>query len=203
MARRWLIVLLWPAVAMADADTQRAIAKLENALPSGWSVLATDSELVIRHDRPVYLTGEHHENAAPNEKKAPGGGGGPLITLQLRYRLEPKWTDKQIADAKATNASLGADLRAASAKYKIDAIKLSKGRPLPANPDEQARLDAYEKERSQITTRMIKLPTCTLGDASLFDGEDTYSQLMLEVDPPSAMREAQKVVTLVKQSCHT
>jgi len=200
MARRWLLLLFWPA--LAGADTQSAIAKLEKGLPAGWSVLATDSELVIRHDRPVYITGEHHENAAQNEKKAPTAGGGPLITLQLRYRLEPKWSDKQIADAKATNASLGADLRAASAKYQIDAIKLSKGRPLPSNPDERARLDAYEKERSQITARMIKLPTCTLGDASLFDGEDTYSQLMLELDPPSAMREANTIVQLVKQTCH-
>lgn len=199
MARRWLMILMVPA--LARADTQSAIAKLEHSLPAGWTVLATESELVIRHDRPVYLTGQHHENAAPNEKKT-ARGAGPLITLELRYRLEPTWTAKQLADAKATNDSLAADLRAAAAKYKIDAIKLSKGRPLAANPDEQARLDAYEKERAQITTRMIKLPACTLGDASLFDGDDTYAQLSLEVDPPAAMREAHKVVELVKQSCH-
>src|SRR5262249_6192344 len=59
----------------------------ERALPRGWSLLVTDSELVIRHDRACFLVD--------------GSEGGHLINLELRYRLEPKWTARQLADAKA------------------------------------------------------------------------------------------------------
>src|SRR5258708_39306320 len=75
-------------LAVARADAEPAIPALERALPRGWSLLATDTELVIRHDKPVYATA----NAA-----------APLVTLELRYHLEPHWTAKQLADARATN----------------------------------------------------------------------------------------------------
>lgn len=211
MPRRWMTIaqrIAWPAAlslgaarAMAaPADPAESIDRLEAALPAGWSLLATDSELVIRHDRPCYVTGAHHENA-PAAPARTAVRSGPLVTIELRYRLEPRWTDAQVAAARAVNDRLAGELRAVAAKYSIDQIHRSKGRPLPANPDERARLDAYDSEQARITARMVKLPRCDLGHASLFDGDDTYAQLRLEVDPPEVIREAHRVVTLVKQHC--
>jgi hypothetical protein len=93
---------------------------------------------VIRHDRPCYVTGAHHENARPWRRARP----------------------------------------------------FARGRPLPASPDERPRLDAYESEQARVTARMVKLPRCDLGNASLFDGDDTYAQLRLEVDPPEVLTQA-------------
>jgi hypothetical protein len=72
---------------------------------------------------------------------------------------------------------------------------------VPANADEQARLDAYEAVRARLTARRVQLPRCTLGDASVFDGEDTYAQLGLQVEPPEVMTQAHHIVELVKQHC--
>src|ERR1051325_11701886 len=74
-------------------------------------------------------------------------------------------------------------------------------RRAPANPDEQHRLDAYEAARARLAARQIKLPRCTLGEASVFDGDDTYAQLKLEVDPPEVMTQAHRIVELMHQHC--
>ncbi len=199
MRRAPLIVLMLTAgVALAQDDP--AIGKLEKALPAGWSLLATDTELVIRHDRPCFVTGEHKENepAVHVPARTPDGR---LVTLELRYHLEPKWTKRQFEDAKVTNDRLAGELGAVRTKFNIAGIHQSKGRPLPMNADETARLAGYEKEAAKISARMVKVPRCSLGDSSLFDGDETYAQLRLEVDPPEAMKEAHAVVDLVKQQC--
>jgi len=182
------------------ARADPAFDRLESALPAGWSLLATSSELVIRHDQPCYVTGMHRENAPAAEATA-AVPGGPLVTIELRYRLEPRWTAPQIAAAEVTNRQIDGELRALAAKYRIDAIRTSKGRPVPASADEKARLDAYEAARARLTARRVKLPRCTLGDASVFDGEDTFAQLTLQVDPPEVMTQAHRIVELMKQHC--
>jgi hypothetical protein len=197
---RMSIVIAALSIASA-ARADPAFDRLEGALPAGWSLLATSSELVIRHDQPCYVTGVHHENAPAAEARSAAPAGGPLVTIELRYRLEPRWTAPQVAAAEATNRQIGGELRALAARYRIDAIRTSKGRLLPASADEKARLDAYEAGRARLTARRVKLPRCTLGEVSVFDGEDTYAQLTLEVDPPEVMTQAHRIVELMKQHC--
>src|SRR5262249_57328687 len=129
--RRSVVVAVLAAAATAHAGGDPALGKLEQSLPSGWTMLATDTELVIRHDRPVYTEGEHLPNE-PADSKPTGLARGPLIPIELRYRLEPKWSAQQIAEARATNAKVGGEVRALRAKYKIDPIPHPKGQPLPS-----------------------------------------------------------------------
>jgi hypothetical protein len=87
------------------------------------------------------------------------------------------------------------------AKYSIDTIHTSKGWPLPANEDERQRLEAFQREEVPISMRTVLLPRCTLGKHSLFDADDTYRQLNLQVDPPIAMTETFQVLTLIDKVC--
>jgi hypothetical protein len=119
-----------------------------------------------------------------------------MITLELRYRLEPKWSDKQLAEARVANDKVAKELRGLRAQYGIDKIAKS-----PRDADERKRLDAYTKAEGELRARVVKLPLCTVGASSVFDGDDTYAQLKLVVDPPEAMREAHHVVELVKKQC--
>lgn len=194
-------------------DTHRALGQLEAALPTGWSLLATGSELVIRHDKPCYVTGQGSAISANSAAAvaSPGpsrearaalpAGGGPLVTLELRYRIEPRWTAQQLTDARAANDQIAGELRTLASRYRIDVLHRRNGQPVAVNADEQGRLDAYSAGRARLTARLIALPRCTLGDASVFDGAGTYAQLALQVDPPDAMAEARRVVELVKQHC--
>jgi hypothetical protein len=197
MARPLVIAAILGAAAPALADDP-AFDALEQALPRGWSMLATDSELVIRHDHPCYVVGEHHAGA-PDTPAAKVEG--PLVTLELRYHLEAKWTPKQLADARAANDKVFAEIEAARKQYKIAAIHPNKGQPVPASPDERARFAAFEKAELAARKRLVKVPTCTLGESSLFDGDETYAQLALKVDPPQAMEQAYQIVDLVKKRC--
>ena len=174
-------------VAASTAAADPALDQLERALPAGWSLLATGSELVIRHDRPCYVVGT--------------GGPGPVVTIELRYRLEPRWTAQQVTDARAANDRIDGELRTLASRYRIDAIRTSGDRRVPASADEQARLDAYEAARARLVARRVHLPRCTLGDESVFDGADTYAQLALHIDPPEVITQAHRIVELVKQHC--
>jgi hypothetical protein len=201
------------SLAAAAAGADPALDRLESGLPPGWTLLVTGSELVLRHDRPCYLSGARRDNAAPTSdaggasgasgaREGPSvAGGGPLVTIELRYRLEPRWTAQQIAAGRAANDRIAGELRTIASRYRIDAIHGSKGRPQPTTVDERARLHAYEAARSRLTARLVPLPRCTLGEVSVFDGSDTYAQLALRVDPPEAMTEAHRVVELMKQHC--
>ena len=191
-------LLLAGGVAAADND---AFDALQQAMPSGWSVLQTEHELVLRHDRPCYVTGRHQENEPAKQARNPCTTDGPLVTLELRFHTEPKWTAKQLDDAKVANAKVALELKAAREKYRVDAIHQSKGRPLPMNDDERKRLSAYEKDEAQLAARTVKTPMCTFADHSLFDSDVTYAQLKLKVDPPEAMTEAFKALGALKQQC--
>ena len=186
---------------VARADVDPALAGLEKALPAGWTMMSTESELVIRHDRPCYSNGEHLPNEPADSKPTAAPAGGPLITLELRYHLEPKWTAIQLAEARATNDKVNAEANALRARFNIDFMHQGKGEPMPTNAGERTRLAAYNKAKAQLMARRVRLPLCSFGNTSLFDGDSTYSQLNLEVDPPEAMHEAYRVVDLVKKRC--
>src|ERR1043165_8818463 len=83
-----------------------------------------------------------------------------------RSRPEPHGSAQQLPAARAANDQIAGELRTLAARYRIDAIHTSKARPLPANPDEQHRLDAYEAARARLAARAIKLPRCTPREAS-------------------------------------
>ena len=148
-----LTLMLASGVALADEDP--AINKLEKALPPGWSVLATDTELVIRHDRPCFVTDEHKDNAKPAQHVPAHTPDGRLVTLELRYKLETKWTKHQYEEAKLANARVAAELQAARAKYHVDAIHQVAGKPAPATADEKTRQAAFDGEAAKLAARQV------------------------------------------------
>ena len=192
------IGLLLATTAAADP----AISSLSRALPAGWTLTTAGGELVIRHTAGVRVAGRHLANA-PHMGNMPvvAPPDGPQITLELRYRIEPVWTARQLAVARAANAKVYAELNALRVRHRIDDLRTSKGRPLPETPDEAQRLASYETEHARALARLVSLPRCTLGTSSLFDSAATYGQLDLMVDPPRAMREAYAIVELVKRRC--
>ncbi len=176
-----VVLTLAAASATALADPDRPLGRLDKELPPGWSLLATENELVIRHDGPVYSTTDVT--------------GGPLVTLELRYRLEPKWTTKQVADAHAANARIASELKDLRTRYKIDQIDRAK-----PTADERTRLAAFATAEHAAKAREVKLPLCTLGESSLFD-DGAYAMLDLKLDPPDAITEGKRVAELVKKEC--
>lgn len=201
--------LVVPAL-LALAGTARAesVAGLSSALPAGWKLTVTKpasdgrGELAIVHVAPVKIAGMFLPNAPSYTnvpQKAPADA--PTITLQLRYTTEPRWSDAKLDKTRAANAVIYKQLNALRAKYRIDDIKTGKGMPLPSNPDEEKRLAEYQVEYDKTLAQVTRLPSCTLGDLSVFDDERTYSQLKFSVEPASAMREAFAIVELVKRRC--
>jgi hypothetical protein len=184
--KRWAVFAIVLAGGSASADRDQALGRLEKALPAGWSLLATDSELVIRHDRPVYCS------THPN---------GPLVTLELRYKLEPKWTPERYAEAKAANDKIAVEIGQLEERYKIRAIRQRDGHPDPATKDERSRLRAFQKARGVAQSRSIQPPVCTLDHSVIVVRPDTYAQLQLAIDPAEAKAEALTIQELVTKSC--
>lgn len=201
---RTVLALLVVVAGLANAES---VADLQSALPAGWKLTlirpTTDAggELVISHTAPVKLAGMYFENAHITNTPQKAPADAPTITLELRYRLQPKWSDDQVAKAQATNAAIGKQLEALRTKYRIDDIPTGKGMPLPATADEQKRYADYQADYAKVVAQLVKLPRCTLGGMSVFDDDKTYSQLKYQVEPASAMREAFAIVELVKRRC--
>lgn len=178
------------AASAGAARADAALDRLEKALPPGWSLLATGSELVIRHDRPCYEVANHKG----------AGTTTTLVTVELRYRLEPRWSDDQRAAAKATNQRLTEQLQALSARYRVETSPHRKAHK-PATAEERQAFATYEAERAKLTAREIALPRCSLGEVSVFDTDETYAQLKLALDPPDVVPQAHHIVALFKQHC--
>ncbi len=164
--KRVAVVAVMVVAGSAAADKDQALARLEKAVPHGWSVLATENELVIRHDRPVYCV-DHPD--------------GPLVTLELRYRLEPKWTPEHYAEARATNDKVAAELAALRQR-------LGTGK-------------AFDKEAAKVRAREVRLPVCTLDHSSIIERADTYAQLALDLDPAEVKTEGARIQELVDKHC--
>jgi hypothetical protein len=182
-----------PNSAPAGNSASDPIAALERELPAGWSLLATDRELVLRHDHAVYAAASAGSPAADDM--------GPLVSLELRYRHEPRWSMKQLAAARLTDAKLDAQQVAARLRYRIDAIPVVDGEPRPTTAADRARVAAWQRIETAITGKRIAIPVCALGDHSVFDGPGTYAELARPLDPASANREGHAVVELVKRHC--
>jgi hypothetical protein len=174
------IVAMCLAAGRAVAAPDPTLAQIEHDLPAGWTMLATDTELVLRHDRPCYV------------KDSPTG---PLYTLELRFRLEPKWTDKQLADAKAANDKVLAEVQVLVAKYRIASIPKKKyGGFEPRNADERARFATFVNERDVVLQRIVSEPLCDLGQYSVFDA-GARAALHVKLEPKEASLEALEVMS--------
>lgn len=181
-------------VCLAGTASADPVEDLQRAVPSGWTVLATDHELVLRHDKPCYTAATKNGNVC-------AGNDGPMVTLELRFKVEPKWTQAQVDAARAANDKLTDERKAARDKFKIDAIKSDHGVAKPANADEKKRLSAFEKADERLRGREVKTPMCTWGDRAIIDGDETYAQLKLKVDPPAAITEAHQALDALKKAC--
>jgi len=193
-----LAVALLGVAGTAGADP--AIDSLEHALPHGWSLLATDRELVIRYDHACYATTPRATPAAA-PPSTPDQNAGPLVTLELRFQIEPRWPTARLAAARATNVQLAADVAAARTRYQIDALPIAHGAPRATTADERTRLAAYRQVEALAASKQVALPTCGLGELSVFAGPQTYAALAHAVDPPHAMTEARTIAELIKQRC--
>jgi hypothetical protein len=196
--RRLAIALVFAAGASA-ADP---VGELQRALPAGWKVITTTTDLTIERMLPVQISGRFLPNAA-HYGNAPtrAPASAPTEKLRLRYRTEPAWSAARLAQVTAANKQIYAELQPLRAKYKIDDIATGKGMPLPKTPDEQQRLRDYQAAYDAVLARITPVPECTLGKVSVFADRATYQQLDLMVVPEIAMREAYAVVELMKRRC--
>ncbi len=200
-----LVVMRLVALALVFAAGTSAadpVGELARALPAGWKVITTKSELTIERLAPVQITGKFLPNAA-HYGNAPtlAPPSAPTEKLRLRYRTEPAWSAARRAQITAANKQIYAELQPLRVKFKIDDIATGKGMPLPTTPDEQQRLQDYQTAYDAVLARITAVPQCTLGKVSVFADRSTYHQLDLMVVPEIAMREAYAVVELMKRRC--
>lgn len=196
---RLLAVALLFAAGTAGADP---VGELQRALPAGWKVTTTRTDLTIERLLPVQVSGRFLPNAA-HYGNAPTSAppSAPTEKLRLRYRTEPAWSAARLAQVTAANKRVYAELQPLRAKYKIDDIATGKGMPVPKTPDEVQRLHDYRAAYDAVLARITPVPECTLGKVSVFTDRSTYAQLDLMVVPEIAMREAYAVVELMKRRC--
>jgi hypothetical protein len=157
--------------------------------------------LAIEARAPVRVSGHYLDQPHTTNIYVPSTAASPQITLALRYRTEPRWTERKLAEARLANAPVYATLTALRLRYRIAELRTVNNRPAPATPAEHQRLAEFEREYQRARLQLVQLPRCALDDVSVFDDGTTYAQLGLVVDPPAVMREAFAIVELFKRRC--
>lgn len=184
---------------------------LQRVVPAGWRVVVHPTALVIRRVAPVRIVAL--DDVQPRNSKLPIAAppGTEATTFELRYRLEPAWSARKLAAARAANAAIDAAIAAARARYRLDAPPAtaagSAGRARPAlhrddragRDDRAARQAAFDAEAARLAARRVEVPRCTIAGRSLFGTDERALDLI--VDPPAAMREAYAIVALIARRC--
>ena len=87
------------------------LARLESALPAGWTMVVRDDSIAIERREKVWVLWENRINAplsreTDEERSARIRKLGQPTTCRIVFRAEERWTPERVAKARAANAAL-------------------------------------------------------------------------------------------------
>jgi hypothetical protein len=153
--------------------------KLKTAVPAGWAITNKRQQLIIERKEPVWILTENKINAplkseTNNEKISRIKKYGHLSKSKLIFRVENNWPPAKIIKEKQKNQSIRNEISGLLKKYNIAHLlnkNLSvKGREYfnQASPEEEKRIQDYQKKKAELEKKIISLPDYQLGKYSLF-----------------------------------
>jgi GR25 family glycosyltransferase involved in LPS biosynthesis len=179
--------------------------KLIPAIPMGWNIIKTDSEIIIKRKDSIFIADRRKLNIPMFKKisddtilKYGTKSAGKII---LRY--ENRWTEEQKINAKSNNIQIYQQMSKLPGKYNIynlkDKTKSTKQETVyTGNTDKEKELiKQFENEKNELVAKLINFPKYNTEKYSLFlkstiGCDDEY----ISVYPSSASIELYNILTL-------
>lgn len=190
---------------LADAN----ISILINYIPEGWTFIASGDTFIIRSCDTAWVLEENRINVPreDNEKRIQRIlAKGKRIIPEILIKYEVKWSLDKIQQAKIFNTSIENKIQQLEKKYNIDQIekKVSKNgiEYFPINEKENKLLDAYYKEKEELTTKKINIPDFHTQKYSLYiiskQGCNDENHI---IHPDNLSTELYTILTYIREIC--
>ena len=181
----FIIILFFHKVSFCQSDTifksslnDSILNKIYSYLPKGWTVTENNSQLIFRKIDSVYILENPYDSIFSTEIKAERReriikeGKRGVSRIILRY--EDKWNYTKILISKNNNLFYTQKLHNLPEKYKISSLydkELSTKLNLVyigTTEKEKNSIKKYEKERSEILSKITILPNYNTENFSIF-----------------------------------
>jgi hypothetical protein len=144
-------------------ENDSILEKLRKSLPKYWILKTENQQLVISFTEKVYVLYENKINAplnteTPQQKEERFKKYGRLINPQFVFDLKKKLTRKEIDLIKSENNKIYTAISELQEKLKDIPETWKDGNYMPRNKEEEKLVSNYEKERSNLESKIIKLP---------------------------------------------
>lgn len=128
---------------------------------------------------------------------------GKTTVLELKMKLEPKWSMEKLQKVWAYNDSIQHLIDTAYTKYKIGDLEQALGRGDftydDSTPEKRRRLKAYNEEREKLHRQKIPWPGYSSSTYSVFFYYDYNAENYRAVYPPEAVWEEHRVAEMVRR----
>ncbi|MCX6165411.1 MAG: hypothetical protein NTU73_11245 [Ignavibacteriae bacterium] len=160
-------------------DDDKLLMKVNNILPTGWSMLRLNDALVIQRDELVYVLFENRINAPVSTETREDVDKrikekGKLWRASYVFGFYPKLSDEKIELIKNFNDSIQQIIYALPEKFDIkhllDKFASSKGEEIYTGitDEEKTRIEKHRIMKNKLTDELIRLPEYNSEKYSLY-----------------------------------
>ncbi len=210
----FIFIILSPGYLKAEEilfKKDAVLKKISDALPSDWNVSESSENLIFERAGTVSVLFENKINADMSRQK---DRDQKIIKLgkaekcRLVYRCEPVWPTAALNSAKNANEEIHQKIRELEEKNNLQ--NLRKDRPnsksqeqfTAKTPEDKEKLEKYEKEKTELERKIIKLPDHNTELYSLFFvSESGIEDEFHSVFPAEASQQAYQLKNIIAECC--
>jgi hypothetical protein len=193
--------ILKPAWRLAIQSTKNdsLLEKLKNSLPKGWTMKIENDKLVIKCKEQVYLLYENKINAPKESETSEQREDkfkkyGKLVNSQFVFILKNKLSDKEIEGIKSDNKKIYTSISELQKKLKEIPVSWKDGNYWPRNKEEEIMVSDFEKEKSKLESKIIKLPDYQSEKYALYlESEIGIETEFVSIFPEKCLEEMYKI----------
>lgn len=155
-----------------------SLSMVNSALPKGWVMNIENNKMVVERKDSILSFKTYRFNSplikmTKPEREEYIKKEGRSCKSRIVYRIEPIWDANKIIEANNNNETLYAKLKQLPEKHKLSELKKMGGRNSeavyqPRNENDKKNIKAYEDEKKELESKIIKLPNFSTKNYSVF-----------------------------------
>lgn len=172
-----VVSALGDAAALNDVHRDLVLRKVRQALPPGWRMRVTATQITVERTKPVWVLMQNNISAPRRFETADARAkrimlSGQQQRPQILFRAVPRWSVHRLTLARTNNRQVGEQIKRLAIKYRLEALLRRPFKPplitAARTPDERARVVAYEAALAKLRRQRITLPSYHTQRLSLF-----------------------------------
>lgn len=178
--------------------TNKIYQTVQSVLPNGWSISAEENKLIVGRDEKVWFYNQINMPAFLGEKELENFAKS--MNFASRYEIyidyTDRWSDEKLKSVTEANKAIQTEMANLPEKHNLTNLINKFDEYIGSNEEEQKRVEAYEKEKSELEAKVQKLPDFNTNEYSIFIS--TNQSWSSGIWPTKAGEEIYKTEELIK-----